>query len=447
MELKEKIYLESLGCPKNLVDSEVIAGCLRKSGYTFTTSKEEAAIIIVNTCAFIKDATQEAIDTILKLATLKKDGVCRKLVVAGCLPQRYGKQLIKQLKDVDLFVGVGEFPKIGELLQEERVEHSPPALHIRAPTFLLAHNTPRIISTPNHTTYVKISEGCSHHCSFCTIPTIKGLYQSRPPESIITEVKNLAEKGTKEINLIAQDTTFYGKDLTSKKDLAYLLKQLSKIESIEWIRMLYCHPDHFSHDLINTIKEEEKICNYIDLPLQHISDDILKRMGRSKDSKKIRKLIKEIRENIPNLWIRTTFMVGFPGETEKDFNILMDFAREVEFEHLGAFRYSDEEGTKAYRLKGKVPDHETEERYHTLMSLQSNISLKKNRRLIGSLQRVLIEGFNEDNDMLLGRTFFQAPDIDGIVYITEGDAGIGEMVEVKITDASEYDLFGEILRV
>ncbi|MCK5421214.1 MAG: 30S ribosomal protein S12 methylthiotransferase RimO, partial [Deltaproteobacteria bacterium] len=320
MELKEKIYLESLGCSKNLVDSEVIAGCLRKSGYTFTTSKEEAAIIIVNTCAFIKDATQEAIDTILKLATLKKEGTCRKLVVAGCLPQRYGKQLIKKLKDVDLFVGVGEFPKIGELLKEERVEHSLPALYIRTPTFLLDHNTPRILSTPNHTAYVKIAEGCSHRCSFCTIPTIKGPYQSRPPESIITEVKNLAGKGTKEINLIAQDTTFYGKDLTNKKDLAYLLKQLSKIESIEWIRMLYCHPDHFSHDLINTIKEEEKICNYIDLPLQHISDDILKRMGRSKDSTKIRKLIKEIRENIPNIWIRTTFMVGFPGETEKDFN-------------------------------------------------------------------------------------------------------------------------------
>ena len=439
--MKEKIYLESLGCPKNLVDSEVIAGCLRKSGYTFTTSKEDAAIIIVNTCAFIKDATQEAIDTIFKLATLKKDGVCRKLVVAGCLPQRYGKQLLKNLKDVDLFVGVGEFPKIGELLKEESVEHSPPALHIRAPTFLLDHNTPRILSTPNYTAYVKISEGCSHRCSFCTIPTIKGPYQSRPPKSIVTEVKNLAEKGTKEINLIAQDTTFYGKDLTNKKDLAYLLKQLSQINGIEWIRMLYCHPDHFSHDLIHTIKEEKKICNYIDLPLQHISDDILKRMGRSKDGKKIRKLIKEIRENIPNLWIRTTFMVGFPGETEKDFNNLMDFVREVEFEHLGAFRYSNEEGTKAYRLKGNVPSHVIDKRYHTLMTTQSHISLKKNRRLIGSLQRVLIEGINEENDLLLGRTFFQALDIDGIVYITEGEAAIGEMVEVKITDVSEYDLF------
>ena len=222
------------------------------------------------------------------------------------------------------------------------------------------------------------------------------------------------------------------------------MKQLSQIESIEWIRILYCHPDHLSHDLINTIKEEKKICNYIDLPLQHISDNILKRMGRSKDSTKIRKLIAELRGNIPNLWLRTTFMVGFPGETEKDFNLLMDFVREVKFEHLGAFRYSSEEGTKAYRLKGKVPAHVMEERYHTLMSTQSQISLKKNRRLIGSLQRILIEGFNKEDNLLLGRTFFQAPDIDGIAYVTKGEASTGDLVEVKITDASAYDLFGEI---
>ena len=444
MELKEKVYLESLGCPKNLVDSEVIAGCLRKSGYTFTTCKEKADIIIVNTCAFIKDATQEAINTIFKLAALKREGICRKLVVVGCLPQRYGDHLLEELKDVDLFVGVGEFPRIGELLKEERVEYSTPALYIRAPTFLLDHNTPRILSTPNHTAYVKIAEGCSHHCSFCTIPSIKGTFQSRLPESIITEVKNLAGRGVKEINLIAQDTTFYGKDLTNKVDIVYLLKQLSQIESIEWIRILYCHPDHLSHDLINTIKEEKKICNYIDLPLQHISDNILKRMGRSKDSTKIRKLIAELRGNIPNLWLRTTFIVGFPGETEKDFNLLMDFVREVKFEHLGAFRYSSEEGTKAYRLKGKVPAHVMEERYHTLMSTQSQISLKKNRSLVGSLQRILIEGFNKEDNLLLGRTFFQAPDIDGIVYVTKGEASTGDLVEVKITDASAYDLFGEI---
>lgn len=446
MELKEKVYLESLGCPKNLVDSEVMAGCLRKSGYTFTTCKEEAAIIIVNTCAFIEDATQEAIDTILQLAALKTGGVCRKLVVAGCLPQRYGEQLFQKLKDVDLFLGVGEFSRIGDLLKDECVGDSLPHLYVRTPAFLLDHNTPRILSTPNHTAYVKIAEGCANRCSFCTIPTIKGPYQSRPPESIITEVNKLAGKGVKEINLVAQDSTFYGNDRTNKKDLAYLLKRLSTIEGMEWIRVLYCHPDHVTHDLIHTIEEEKNICNYIDLPIQHISDHILKRMGRSKDGKTIRNLINEIRETISHVFIRTTLMVGFPGETEKDFDILMDFVNEAEFDHLGTFRYSNEEGTKAYRLKGNVPPRVIEERYHALMSFQSQIALKKNQRLIGSLQRVLIEGIHEENNWLLGRTFFQAPDIDGMVFITEGEAAIGEMVDVNITGASEYDLFGKILK-
>lgn len=442
--MKGKVYLESLGCPKNLVDSEVIAGFLRESGYSFTICKEKADIIIVNTCAFIKDATQEAIDTIFELAELKKEGICKKLVVAGCLPQRYGKQLVHKLKEVDLFVGVGEFPRIVELLEKQRVEHTPPPLHIRTPTFLLNHTTPRILATPPYTAYVKIAEGCSHRCSFCTIPKIKGSYQSRAPESIITEVKNLVIKGVKEINLIAQDTTFYGKDLTNKTDLVYLLKKLSQLKGIKWIRVLYCHPDHLSADLINVFREEDKICNYIDLPLQHISDPILKRMGRGKDNTKIRKLIAELRKNIPNLFLRTTLMVGFPGETERDFKLLMDFVKEIEFEHLGTFRYSNEEGTKAYRFKGKVPAQLIEERYHILMSTQSRISLKNNQRLIGSQQRVLIEGFNKETSMLLGRTSFQAPDIDGIVYIAKGNAAVGEMVEAKITKASEYDLYAEI---
>jgi ribosomal protein S12 methylthiotransferase len=253
----------------------------------------------------------------------------------------------------------------------------------------------------------------------------------------------LAEQGVKEINLIAQDTTFYGKDLAGKKDLALLLRQLSRINGIEWIRILYCHPDHFSKDLMEVIKEEDKICNYIDLPLQHISDRVMKRMGRGKDSSTVRKLITEMRETIPHLWIRTSLIVGFPGETEDDFNLLMDFIREIEFEHLGAFRYSNEEGTKAYRLKGKVPAEVIEERYHTLMSTQAAISLKKNQRLVGSRQRVLVEGFSEEEVALLGRTAFQAPDIDGVVYIDKGESAPGEMVKVEITGASEYDLFAE----
>lgn len=426
------------------MDSEVIAGYLGNYGYKFTTCKEAADIIIVNTCAFIKDASREAIDTILELSLLKKQGRCRRLVVAGCLPQRYGKQLVHELKEVDLFVGVGEFQKIGELLTQKREECSPPSLHISTPTFLLDHTTPRILSTPPHTAYVKIAEGCTNHCSFCTIPQIKGPYQSRPPKSIMAEVETLAARGVKEINLIAQDTTFYGKDFTPGTDLAYLMRCLSQIEDIEWIRVLYCHPDHLSSALINTIREEEKIVNYLDLPLQHISDPILKKMGRKKDSAKIRELITELREKIPALSLRTTLMVGFPGETDRDFTLLMDFVEEVGFEHLGAFSYSDEEETPAFSLKGKVPAQVIEKRYHTLMTTQSQISLRKNRRLIGSSQKVLIEGARSDIGVPFGRTFFHAPEIDGIVYLHKGSATVGEMVEVIITGASEYDLCAEI---
>ena len=442
--MKEKIYLESLGCPKNLVDSEVIAGYLREHGYIFTIKREEADIIIVNTCAFIKDATREAIATILTLAELKKKGTCRKLVVTGCLPQRYGTKLLTELKDVDLFIGVGEFPALGKFLEEKKSSQPRPSLHSKTPTFLLNHTTPRILSTPHYTAYVKIAEGCSHRCSFCTIPHIKGPYQSRPLTSIITEAKYLADQGVKELNLIAQDTTFYGKDLTPKGGLTTLLKQLSQIKGIEWIRVLYCQPAHLSREMVRVMGEEEKICHYLDLPLQHISDTILKRMGRGKSSTKIRNLIEELRKSIPQLWIRTTMMVGFPGETEEDFNHLMDFIKEAEFEHLGAFRYSDEEGTRAHTLKDKVPTQVMEERYHILMSTQSHISLKKNQKLIGSPQTVLIEGVHQETGMLFGRTYFQAPDIDGIVYLTKGKANPGDMVEAHITGASTYDLFAEL---
>ena len=448
MELKEKVYLESLGCSKNLIDSEVMLGSLLQGGYAFTTDKDEADIIIVNTCAFINDATQEALETIATLIPLKKNGPCRKLVVAGCLPQRYGSNLTRkftELNDVDLFVGVGDFPVIAALLRSaDRDTPLPSPFHVNAPPFLLDHTTPRIRATPPHTAYVKIAEGCSHRCTFCTIPLIKGPYQSRRPESILTEVHTLVEEGVKEINLIAQDTTFYGNDLTPKTDLAHLLQLLSSLEKLAWIRILYCHPDHLTSDLISVIGKEAKICNYIDLPLQHSSNTILKKMGRGKKNSQIKKIIAELRERIPELWIRTTLIVGFPGETSDDFNRLMEFVTEIEFEHLGAFKYSNEEGTEAYRYGDTVPPDVIEERYHLLMSAQSSIALKKHRALIGTTQTVLIEGVDKEKGLLSGRTFFQAPDIDGIVFITQGTAPIGDMVEICITDASEYDLFGEM---
>jgi ribosomal protein S12 methylthiotransferase len=451
VELKEKIYLESLGCSKNLIDSEVMLGSLLQGGYAFTADKNEADIIIVNTCAFIKDATDEALDTIAALIPLKKKGSCRKLVVAGCLPQRYGSNLRRkftELNDVDLFVGVGGFPVIAELLRSaDRDTPLPSPFHVNVPPFLLDHTTPRIRATPPHTAYVKIAEGCSHRCTFCTIPLIKGPYQSRQPESILTEIQTLVDEGVKEVNLIAQDTTFYGNDLTPKTDLAHLLQMLSSLEKLKWIRILYCHPDHLTSELISVIGKEAKICNYIDLPLQHSSNTILKKMGRGKKKIPIKKIIAELRERIPELWIRTTLIVGFPGETTDDFNRLMEFVHEIEFEHLGAFKYSNEEGTEAYRFGHTVPPDVIEERYHLLMSAQSSIARKKNQALIGTSQTVLIESADKETGLLSGRTFFQAPDIDGIVFITQGTAPIGDMVEVCITDASEYDLFGEMTRL
>jgi len=448
--LKEKVYLESLGCPKNLVDSEVIAGYLLNSGFTFTTRREEAAIIIVNTCAFIKEAVREALATIGSLLQLKKNGTCRTLVVAGCLPQRYGASFFTAHPDligVDLLIGLADLPRIAHLLQELKTPGSRCALTpARRRTSLTGCSVPRMRATPSHTAYLKIAEGCSHRCSFCTIPSIKGPYRSRSPRSIIAEGKLCAAQGVKEINLIAQDTTFYGRDLAATADLATLVRKLCRIEGLSWIRLLYCHPDHFSKNLIAAIRDEEKVCSYIDLPLQHISDPVLLKMGRRKKSAGIRKLIHELRKSIPRLWLRTTVMVGFPGETEEDFNLLLDFINEAEFEHLGAFRYSDEEGTRAFRIAGKVPPAVVEERYHRVMSAQSRISLQKNRSLIGSHQMVLIEGCDRKRGMATGRTYFQAPEIDGLVYLTQHRAQPGELVDVIITGTSEYDLYGEPVR-
>jgi len=446
--LKATVYLESLGCAKNLVDSEIIAGHLNKSGYGFTTAEEDADIIIVNTCAFIEDAVQEALATIKKLAAMKQEGNCRKLVVAGCLPQRYGNKLTvksSDLNQVDLFVGVGEFHKIAQLLEEKPGDPTQGGkLHLEGTAFLPDHTTPRIRATASHTAYLKIAEGCSHLCSFCTIPAIKGPYRSRKPESIIAEGQMLSQSGVKEVNLIAQDTTAYGYDLPGKTDLSYLLKHLSRDTDLEWIRILYGHPKHLSRDVLTVMGEEEKVCNYIDLPLQHISDAVLDKMARRTKATMIKKMVGEMRKIIPDLWLRTTFIVGFPGETDDDFGQLLEFAKEVEFEHLGAFKYSDEEGTKAHGLKNKVQPQVIEDRFHQLMSAQALISLNKNQALIGTTQRVLIEGVDSTSGMLTGRTSFQAPDIDGIVFITKGSAPAGMLVEVTITDAAAYDLFGEI---
>ncbi len=439
MELKEKVYLETLGCSKNLVDSEVMLGCLKKSGYQFTGSREEAQIIIINTCAFIRDATKESIETILLIAEQKKTGSCRYLIVCGCLPQRYQHELLKELPEVDLFLGTGEFQKISKHVKILTSGSKISRLQACSPTFLMGSSTPRTLSSPGSSAYLKIAEGCSHHCTYCAIPRIKGPYAGRSPKSILAESRKLVDNGILEINLIAQDTTQYGR-------LAELLKKMALIPGLRWIRLLYCHPANLNTDILKIIAGEENICNYIDLPLQHITDSMLKKMGRGITEKKIICLLEEMKKVVPGLSIRTTFIVGFPGETDKNFDALLQFAADMKFDHLGAFEYRDEEGTPASKLGRKVPEKTKKHRYNELMRLQAKISKDKNKALIGNNFEVLVEGISlEDNKYRLrARTQYQAPEVDGVVFINE-DLPAGSFADIRVIKALTYDLVGEVI--
>jgi ribosomal protein S12 methylthiotransferase len=439
-------YLVSLGCAKNLVDSEVIQGVLAQAGYELTAEKRAADIIIVNTCAFIEEATREAIDTILTLAREKKTGACQYLLVCGCLPQRYKESLVTALPEVDLFLGTGEFQHIARHLQKLAAGRQKAKIFIEHATYLLSPATPRILATPRYTAYVKIAEGCSHRCSYCTIPKIRGPYKSRAPLSILAEVKDLTARGVKEINLIAQDTTRYGLSSSSRGGLAGLLKKLVRVPDLRWIRLLYCHPLNITPELISIIAAEKKICSYLDLPLQHMSDPVLKRMGRRITGQRIEKLLHTLREKVPGIALRTTFMVGFPGETARDFATLLKFVSAFEFEHLGVFRYRDEEGTPASKLSPKVPEKIKDERYHAIMSLQAKISRRKNRARTGRVVEVLVEGPSQKKGFALqGRAVFQAPEVDGVVYIKKGCAEAGSFTTVRITGGLTYDLAGVII--
>lgn len=434
------VCLVSLGCPKNLVDSEVILGLFSKAGYSITPEPSEAEILIVNTCSFIEEATKEAIETILKLTHYKREGCCKLLIVSGCLPQRYGKVLERELPEVDLFVGTGAFYKLPQLINQKRKKKS----LITPSTFLYNEKTPRILSTPPFTAYIKIAEGCSKSCTFCIVPKIKGQYQSRTLKSIINEANKLVDQGVTELILIAQDTTAYGEDLADGTNLLRLLKCLVKIGGLHWIRILYSYPkmDYFPDELLRLIASEKKICPYIDLPIQHIDDKILRRMGRRCTEVEIKRLIEKIRSFIPDVSLRTSLIVGFPGETDKEFNKLLRFIKDIEFDHLGVFKYSAEEGTAASRLPNQVEEILKEERYRILMEIQREISLKKHKDLIGKKVEVLVEK-SENGEAKLGRLKTQSPEIDGSVYL-EGHANPGDYVSVKITKALPYDLVGQI---
>lgn len=447
---KRKVHFISLGCPKNLVDSEMMIGSLTQSDYEITQDAEAAETIIVNTCGFIEEAKKESLSTIFEMSRMKEDGKLKQLVVAGCLTQRYKDDLVNDLPEADVFVGSGEFQNIVKILDENRVD-STKKRFFNLPTYLQQENTPRINSQLPHRAYLKISEGCLKRCAFCAIPKIRGNLQSRSLDNVVNEAKLLVASGVKEINVISHDFTDYGWDLRRKdpENMASpveLLRRLSDIKGLEWIRVLYLYPDGITPEMVKLVKEKKNLVKYFDMPLQHINNEMLKRMNRKMTREEIVQAVHNIRSEIPDAVIRTQFIVGFPGETEEHFQELLDFVKEMKFDRVGCFKYSPEENTAGGKMTDQVDEDIKEDRFHRLMSLQLPISKKKHKAMIGQIVDVIVEGESEESELLLkGRTTQQAPDIDGIVYINEGDAKVGEIVKVEITDAMEYDLIGSIV--
>jgi ribosomal protein S12 methylthiotransferase len=436
----------SLGCAKNQVDSEIMLHRLREEGFHLTDRPEEAETVVVNTCSFIESAVQESIETILEAARLKEEGRCRALVVTGCFPQRYGRALIRRLPEVDLFLGTEAFGGLVEYLKALLSGGKTPKMVLKPEVGLWDQVQRRFLFSTPGTAYLKIAEGCSNHCSYCTIPAIRGRLRSRPLEVLLAESRMLAEEGVKELILLAQDTTAYGMDLGGKPSLMDLLPRVSAVAGLEWIRLLYLRPERISEDLLKMMAEDERICPYFDLPLQHVNRRILQAMHRFYDRAWVSKLIDTIRMTVPQAVLRTTMIIGFPGEGEGEFKELLDFISEKEFDHLGAFLYSPEEGTPAAALPNRVPEEIGRERLETLMERQREISARKNRERIGTVEPVLVSGTSPESEWLIqGRTRFQAPDVDGVVYITDGEPRIGEIVSVEITQAHDYDLVGKVV--
>ena len=444
---KKKVHFVSLGCPKNLVDTEMMLGSLVKDGYEITDQADGADTVIVNTCSFIEDSRQESISKILELSELKTAGGLENLVVAGCLTQRYKDDLVEGLPEADLFVGSGEFQNIAGLLREKTGEKA----HYHLPTFLQEDDTPRINTQPRHRAYLKISEGCKKRCAFCAIPHIRGNLQSRQVASVVSEAKLLVAGGVKELIVISHDFTDYGWDLRRKDpevtaDSYELLKALAEESGAQLIRVLYLYPDGVDQKLIDLMKSHKNLVPYFDMPLQHINDDVLKRMNRRMKKQQIVDAVELIRKEIPDAVIRTQFIVGFPGETEDEFQELMEFIEEYRFERVGCFKYSIEENTKAGTMDDQIDEDTKERRYDAVMSLQQEISREKHEAMIGRQIEVVVEGYSEETELLLvGRTSQQAPEIDGVIYINDGEASVGDIVMVEITDAHDYDLVGHIL--
>lgn len=439
-----KILFVSLGCDKNLVDSEVMLGLLRSEGFQLTGEEAEADVIVVNSCCFIGDAKEESINTILEMAAWKEEGVCRALIVTGCLAERYKAEVLAEMPEVDAVVGTASYDKIVEVVKD--------VLHLKSgcQVFQNIDQTPevqvkRVVTTGGHYAFLKIAEGCDKHCTYCIIPKVRGKYRSVPMERLVRETEELAAGGVRELILVAQETTLYGCDLYGHKALPELLRKLAAIPGIVWIRIQYCYPEEITDELIQVIREEKKICRYLDIPVQHASDSVLKRMGRRTNGVQLREMIRKLRAEIPELALRTTLISGFPGETKEDHEILMDFVEEMEFDRLGVFAYSQEEDTPAAVMETQVPEDVKEARRSEVMELQQEISLEKSREMIGRTLLVMIEGKVADENAYVGRTYRDAPNVDGYIFInTDQEMRTGDFARVQVTGALEYDLIGEI---
>lgn len=440
-----KILFVSLGCDKNLVDTENMLGILKNKGFEFTDDEWEADIIAINTCCFIGDAKQESINTILEMAEHKKDARCKVLVVAGCLAHRYQDEIIKEIPEVDAFVGTSSYDKIADMINSV-LEEKGISNFVEDANRMPMVEADRIVTTPGYYEYLKIAEGCDKHCTYCVIPKVRGSFRSFPIEYLVNQTKKLVEGGVKEIILVAQETTLYGVDLYGKKSLPKLLHNLGLIEGLEWIRILYCYPEEINDELIEAIKNEPKVCHYLDMPIQHASDNILKRMGRRTSKQELTDIVAKLRREIPDIALRTTLITGFPGETDVDHEEVMQFIDECEFDRLGVFIYSREEDTVAAQMPDQI-DEEIKEKYRDeLMQLQQEISADRSAAMIGRIVRVMIEGFIPEDNTYVGRSYKDAPNVDGLVFVEcDRELMSGDFIDVKITGSTEYDLIGTIV--
>ena len=438
-----KLFFMSLGCDKNLVDSEEMLGALTEKGFQITDDETRAEVIIINTCCFIHDAKEESIQAILEMAEYKKNGICKALIVTGCLAQRYKEEVTQEIPEVDAVLGTNSQDRILEAVEKALGGQ---ITHVFQPLTGIP-NLPgkRVVTTGGTYEYLKIAEGCDKHCTYCIIPKIRGNYRSIPMEKLLKQAQELAEQGVKELILVAQETTLYGKDIYGKKSLHILLKKLCEISGLRWIRVMYCYPEEIYPELIETIRDEKKICHYLDLPIQHASDRILKRMGRRTSKQQLVDIISKLREEIPDIMIRTTLITGFPGEIQEDHEELMEFVNDMEFERLGVFTYSPEEDTPAAEMEDQIPEDVKEERRDELMELQQEISLDNGEKLIGKTVTAMVEGKVADENAYVGRTYGDAPGVDGYIFINTGEVMMsGDFARVKVTGALEYDLIGEI---